>query len=121
MPAIRLTFKGQEYLIPADRAFRAGAQVEDVVSLAEIASWGARPRFFKIAEAYGTLLRFAGAEVTDEDVHAEMMAGLSRSAASGVAEEIPAALAINALMACLMGGAPMPEAEGDTPGKPTAS
>lgn len=121
MKAIRLTFKDQEYLIPADRAFRAGAAVEDVVSLAEIASWGARPRFFKISEAYGTLLRFAGADVTDEEVHSEMMDGLSRAASAGVAQEIPAAMAINALMACLMGGAPVPQAEGDTPGKPTAS
>lgn len=121
MQPIRLTYKGQDFLIPADRAFKAGAAVEEIVSLAEIASWGDRPRFFKIAEAFGALLRFAGCKASDEEVHADMMAGLRNSAAAGVAEDIPAAIAINALMSCLMGGAPPSDPGEDAPGKPTAS
>lgn len=121
MQPIRLNFRGQDYLIPASRAFEAGAAVEEIVSLAEIASWGARPRFFKIAAAFGSLLRFAGCQVTDAEVHADMMAGLRSAASAGVTEDIPAALAINALMACLMGGAPEADGEDASPGKPTAS
>jgi hypothetical protein len=121
MQPIRLTYRGQEHLIPAHRAFAAGAAVEEIVSLAEIASWGDKPKFFKIAMAFGALLRFAGCEVSDAEVHADMMAGLRKAASAGVAEDIPAAIAINALMACLMGGAPPSEPGEDAPEKPTAS
>lgn len=121
MQPIRLTFRGQEFLIPADRAFQAGAAVEDVVTLSEIAKWGDNPKFYKIAMAFGALLRFAGCRVSDEEVHADMMSGLRRAAEAGVAEEIPAAMAIRALMDCLMGGAPPAEPGEDAPEKPTAS
>lgn len=121
MQAIRLTYRGEEYLIPANKAFAAGAAVEEIVSLSEIAGWGDKPRFFKIASAFGCLLRFAGCQVTDADVHQDMMDGLRKAASRGVTEDIPAAMAITALMSCLMGGAPPTDPGEDAPEKPTAS
>lgn len=121
MQPIRLTFRGKDYLIPADRAFRAGAAVEEIVTLAEITSWGGKPKFFTIASAFGVLLRFAGCKVSDEDVYTDMMAGLRGGDAAGAAGDVAAVVAINALMNCLMGGAPPASPGEDAPGKPTAS
>jgi hypothetical protein len=84
--------------------------------------------FFKVARCYGTLLRFAGASVRDDEVFADIMAGLEtagRAKAKGKAvdgSQIAAMAAVQALVACLMNGAPEPDGEeADTPEKPTAS
>ena len=63
MNSIRLSFRGQEFSIPANRAFEAGAAVEEIVTLSEIAQWGAAPKFFKLARAFGALLRLAGCKM----------------------------------------------------------
>jgi ABC-type dipeptide/oligopeptide/nickel transport system permease subunit len=83
MTAIKLTWKGKEYRIPADKAFAVGEQVEDVVSLAEIGSWGVKPRFFKIARAFAVMLRFAGCKVSDGEVHEEITGSLLRASKTG--------------------------------------
>lgn len=127
MAAIRMNWQGKAYVIPAHRAFELGAQVEDIVTLGEIGTWGARVPFFKVARAYGTMLRFAGAKVTDGEVHAEIMANLeaagkARLAGDADPAEIAGMIAMQALVACLMGGAPQRDDEdADAPGKTTAS
>lgn len=121
MQPIRLTFRGKDYEIPASRAFRAGAAVEEVVTLGEITSWGSKPRFFAIASAFGVLLRFAGCKVSDEEVHSDMMAGMRGGDDANATGDVAAVVAINALMNCLMGGAPPASPGEDAPEKPTAS
>lgn len=121
MQPIRLRFRGKDYEIPASRAFRAGAAVEEVVTLGEITSWGGKPKFFTIASAFGVLLRFAGCKVSDEDVYTDMMEGLRSGTAESAAGDAAAVVAISALISCLMGGAPPATAGEDAPGKPTAS
>lgn len=72
---IKLDWHGKEYTIPANRVLRAIACIEDVLTLNELATYSARNAvpFAKIASAYGAVLRYAGATVTDEDVYAGML------------------------------------------------
>lgn len=126
MAAIRMNWRGAAYVIPAHRAFEIGAEVEDIVTLGEIGTWGNRVPFFKVAKCYGAMLRFAGAKVTDAEVHGDIMASLGIAGKARVdgdpdPAEIAGMAAIQALVACLMGGAPQPEDEAEAPGKATAS
>ncbi len=126
MKAIRLKFRGEEFLIPATQAFEIGAQVEDIVTLGEIASWGAKVPFFKVARCFGAMLRFAGCKATDAEVFQDMMdsiAKFGRANKGGAADvmDVPALAAVSALTSCLMGGAPLTEEAEETPEKPSAS
>jgi hypothetical protein len=73
---IRLKWDGAEYVIPHNRVLRALAAVEEVATFEELSGFAARRTapLAKIAMAYGVLLRFAGANVTDEDVYQGMFA-----------------------------------------------
>lgn len=124
MANLILKFRGKTYVVPETRAFELGAEVEEVVTLSEIASWGNNPRFFKIARAFGVMLRFAGARVSDTEVKDEIDASVAGAVAAGAAQmaakELFAAVAVQQLAAILFKGAP--EETGDAaPGKATAS
>lgn len=115
MRDIRITWKGKPLTIPASRAFEVGEAVEDIITLREIATWGDRPKFFKMARAYAAILRVAGVIVTPEAVHAEIM----RTVPAGQENFAMAGLA--ALAEILMGDAPVLAAADDAAEKPTAS
>lgn len=68
---IPLEWSGKKYLIPADNVLRVIAQIEDVLTLGQLASAQSHGRLplAKIAIAFGIALRHAGAEVSDEDVY----------------------------------------------------
>lgn len=113
MAAIPLQFRGQDYLLPEERAFAIGEEIEDIVTLQEIAAWGAKPKFHKMARCYGVLLRAAGCRVDDRDVFSDMMAELKEGGS------VVAVVAINGLLSVLMDGAP--EASDGDEKKPVAS
>lgn len=74
---ITLTYDGEDYRIPASRVMGAIARVEEHVTLTELATWGsdrAKIRVTKLAAAYGSLLRYAGADITDETAYAYLFA-----------------------------------------------
>jgi len=108
MRAVNMRWRGKDYTIPATQAFQIGEQIEDIVTLAEIAQWGQRPKMHKLARCYATMLRFAGCKVADSVVFDEIMA-----AKEDVDGNLAAAQAISALAELLTGGSP----EGD--GTPT--
>lgn len=110
MADIRITFKGVEYTIPENRAFAVGELVEGIATLAEVFSWASTPRYFKMARCLGAMLRFAGATVTDEQVHSELMALLKQHQS----EELIGSIYM--LVSVLMMGAP--EASGSSDGEP---
>lgn len=121
-----MTFRGKEYRIPDEKAFAVGEQVEDIVTLPELMSFGTAPKFHKVARCYGAMLRHAGAQVSDREVYAEMMAQIAAVGTEGDAEAAKAVLAtqaVGALIAVLMDGVPTGGALGGTgaPGKPSAS
>lgn len=74
MADIRFEFRGTQYVLPATMAFRACEAIEDVASLGEMLGWVQEPRFAKLARCTAILLRMAGAQVTDEEVKAELLA-----------------------------------------------
>ena len=123
MADIVLKWKGKEYRISDAKAFEAGAALEEVVTLAELQSFGVRPKFFTLARAMGVLLRFAGVKVSDREVKAEIDASITRAAGQGIdeadAKEVFAVSAIQQLVAVLFDGAP---SDGDgEPGETSAS
>jgi len=123
MADIVLKWKGAEIRIPESRAFAAGAALEEVVTLTDLQAYGARPKFFTIARAMATLLRFAGVKVSDAEVKREIDASLAKAAASGIdaesAKEVFAVNAVSQLVAVLFDGAPSDE--GAAPGEASAS
>lgn len=111
MKSISLTFRGQTFTVPETRAFDLGAAVEEVVTLAEIATWGRHPRYFKIARAFGVMLRFAGCKVSDAEVKAEIDASITAAVERGdgpedAVGEIFAVQAVQQLQEVLFDGAP---------------
>jgi len=72
---ITLEWHGKEFTIPANRVLKAIACVEDVLTLNELAMYSERKAipFAKIASAYGAVLRYAGARVTDDEVYSGML------------------------------------------------
>lgn len=124
MGDIVLTFRGETYRVPETKAFELGAEVEEVVTLSEIATWGQNPKFFKIARACGVMLRFAGARVSDTEVKDEIDASIARAVAGGagadVAKDLFAVVAVQQLQAVLFKDAPQ-SGDSAAPGKTTAS
>lgn len=81
---VMLSWKGDDFEVPADRVMMLIAQVEDIVTLPELLSPKGRP-LAKISMAYGAALRYAGAKVRDDEIYASMFSeGSSESAASAV-------------------------------------
>lgn len=125
MPDIKIAWKGKTYTIPESKAFLAGEAVEEVVTLAEMASWGRHVRFHKLARAFAALAGVAGVRVTPEDVLKEMMAQLAKFAGNQEgAAELFAVRAIAQLQEVLVGALPeaMRAAAADgEPGKTAAA
>lgn len=71
---VRLSWKGREHRIAADRVLRVIAAVEDVITLGALhraMTAGSLP-LAKLATAYAIVLRHAGVDVTEEEVYAGM-------------------------------------------------
>lgn len=110
MAPIPLVWRGQTHNIPANRAFKAGAAVERIVTLGEVGTWGNKVPFHTLSSAYAVLLSFAGVTATEEEVLADIMAGLQAlGQGDDTAADLPALTAVQALVNCLMGGAPAAE------------
>ena len=74
---IKLAWDGRDYVIPSDRVMGAIARIEDVVTLGELQRYSEKQAapLAKVAMAYGTVLRYAGANVTDDQVYAGIFSG----------------------------------------------
>jgi hypothetical protein len=74
---LKLGWDGKTYVIPPDRVLGAIAEIEERVTFHEILQKMAmgRPPIVPVASAYGAVLRYAGAEVTDDAVYEGMFAG----------------------------------------------
>ena len=69
---IKLSWAGRDYTIPAKGVMGAIACIENVVTLVELQRCHETksPPLSKLCMAYGTVLRYAGAQVNDEEVYA---------------------------------------------------
>lgn len=68
---VRLDWGGKAYAIPPDQVMKAIAKVEDVITLVELSRQVATGEYklVRVAQAYGALLRHAGAPASDEEVY----------------------------------------------------
>lgn len=68
---LELEWQGQVYTVPAHRVMGAICRIEEVITLSELQQYAARSGapIAKLSMAYGSVLRYAGAKVTDDEVY----------------------------------------------------
>lgn len=72
---VTLEWDGETHVIPSNRVMGAIARVEEFVTLKELSEFSQAPqgaKYARLAQAYGSLLRYAGARVEDDEVYAGM-------------------------------------------------
>ena len=74
---VTLVWKGEEHVVAADKIMGLIARIEEVVTLPEIhaASQKNGLPLGRLAMAYGSALRYAGARVDDDEVYASFFGG----------------------------------------------
>lgn len=92
---IVLSWKGEDSTIPASRVLGAIAIVEEQITFPELlaAMQRGRPPLATIARAYGGVLRYAGAKITDDETYAGMF---------DAAEQEQIVASINALLVMMV-------------------
>ncbi|RMG71933.1 MAG: hypothetical protein D6711_14240 [Chloroflexi bacterium] len=70
---IKITHNDKGYTIQSDNVLKLVAQVERIISVVELAKLVSEgtPPLASIAMAYGIILRYAGATITDEEIYRE--------------------------------------------------
>lgn len=71
---VTFNWAGESYKIPAHRVLGAIARVEDVITLHELQRYSNKNStpLAKISMAYGALLRYAGAKISDVEIYEAM-------------------------------------------------
>lgn len=115
MANIVMKFRGGEYIIPENRAFEVGGDVEEVASLFEVFSWMKVPKFHKMARCLGVMLRSAGCDVDDREVYRELMSSVTSGGANDYLSS-----ALFGLVSLMMDGAPQGDGKA-SPEKAAAS
>jgi hypothetical protein len=109
--SIKLEWQGAEYFVGESEVFELAGEIEEVVTLGDLARMKDSPKFVKLSKAYAVMLKFAGAQnVTAQQVHAHIMASIK--GASEDAKMSVLLTAVSTLMEILMDGAPE-QASGD--------
>jgi len=73
---LELEWQGVVYSIPANRIMGAIARIEEVVTLPELQAYAQRGTapVAKLSMAFGSVLRYAGADISDDEVYAAALA-----------------------------------------------
>lgn len=87
---IKLGWGGKVYTIPARKALGAIARIEQVITLKELTQFAQRETapMAMLAQAYGSVLRYAGADVTDEDIYTGMFGAAGQDVSAVIAEAV---------------------------------
>lgn len=77
---VKMTWNGKDYTIPASSVFEVACRIEEVIPIPVLCKSlsDGTPSFTKVARAYGAALRFAGANVTDEQIYSGMFGSTER-------------------------------------------
>lgn len=103
---VKLGWNGKDYTIPADRVLGAIAVIEEHISFLElIAATRGHAPLVAISRAFAGVLRYAGGEISDDEVYA----GMFRESAQKQAVD-----AVNTLLVMMV---PPDELNGKTVGK----
>jgi len=109
---IKIGFGGKEYTIPPDRVMGAIGRVEGVITMGEVAAMAQSPKsdlkLSRLASAYGELLRYAGADVSDDQVYVGMF---------GDGGAVAVTVALTELLALMMPPDALKKAQGKPPGE----
>jgi len=104
-----LGWKGEEFTVPANRMLMLVCKVEDALSgddgeqALTVLMRRQGPPHARLAQAYGAALRFAGADVTDDDVYLSLQSELSKGGAAGVSAMQSAVLNLIAIVSPPLG------------------
>ena len=94
---VTLGWDGKEYTIPASQQLMLIAKLEDVLGGAsgrqavEVLTQASGPSYAVLSMAYGTALRHAGAQVTDDEIYLGIIEGFT-SGRSDMAEVVQKAI-----------------------------
>lgn len=93
---VALKWGGREYKIAPDSIMRLLAQIEEVVTMADLYRYSTqgRPPLAKLSTAFGMALRHAGAQVSDEEVYAGMFEGGGKDVQMRVFNSVQTLLAL---------------------------
>lgn len=74
---IELEWDGRVYTIPPRKVMGAIARIEDIITLGELQRYGERETLpiSKLCMAFGAVLRYAGAQVKDDEIYEAIFAG----------------------------------------------
>jgi hypothetical protein len=80
-----LSWDGVEYKIDPERVMGAIAKVEEIITLRELSEYAQKgdAPMAKLAMAFASVLRYAGAKVRDEEVYSGMFSGSGQKSAIG--------------------------------------
>lgn len=84
---VTVGWQGKEYVIPANKQMGLIARVEDALSgdsgiqAINVLMQKQGPSYSRLAAAFGAVLRYAGAQVTDEEIYLSIMDDFSKSRA----------------------------------------
>lgn len=116
---VAVSWGDKKFVIPADRMMMTIARVEDVLTLGDLSAYFATGKLplAKIAQAFGIVLRQAGASVEDDEVYEGMFRAKGQEVTRRAIE------AIHMLMALMVPPAHLRAAteEAAKQGKPKAS
>ena len=116
MKAIKIEWKGQPLIITESETFELGEEIEEVITLNELAEMADKPKFRKLAKCYSIMINFAGGASTPAEIYSLMMDQIK---GDSEATELLIAEAVSTLIEILMDGAPADD--GDDEKKPEPS
>jgi len=107
---ITLGWHDKTYIIPADRVLGAVARIEQHITLHEILAYSERGTapMAVLAQAYASVLRYAGAQIADSEVYEGMFA-------DGDTTQIVSQL-LNGLLGMMLPPSQRDDAKGHNPG-----
>lgn len=121
---VTLGWKGETFTIPANRQMGLVARIEDALSgdtgrqAISILMQKEGPPYSRLAAAFGAALRYAGANVTDEEIYVSIMEDFSKSQALVVAKLQAVIVALLMVIAPPLGRAVSAPVSGDSEKKP---
>lgn len=117
---VKITWKGADYTVPAERQLMLVAEVEDALrgnsgkSAVQLLLQRGGPGHARLAMAYGAALRYAGAAVTDDEIYLSIQNDMAQSKADVVMAVQSAIVALIAIVSPPIGAE---LSKGDTAGE----
>jgi len=116
-------WKGDEFTVPADKMLMLVCKIEDALAgdsgeqALTVLMRRQGPPHARLARAYGTALRYAGAVVGDDEIYLSLQEDLSKGSADGVAAIQSAVINLIAVVSPPLGSVLMSVGDGEKKSK----